>query len=50
LELAVFTLAIIGLSDAAPLTLSLVCMLLTAAALVLTNPAVVGAAIPALRS
>jgi hypothetical protein len=48
--LSVFTLAIIGLGNVAPLTLSLVCMLLVAVALVLTNPALVGKVAPALRT
>jgi hypothetical protein len=47
--LAVFTLAIIGLADVAPLALSLVAVLIAAVALVLTNPIVVNKVTPALR-
>jgi uncharacterized membrane protein len=49
LGLCVFILAIIGLGDVAPLTLSLVSMLVAAAALVLTNPVLVSRVGPALQ-
>jgi hypothetical protein len=48
--LSAFTLAIIGLGNVAPLTLSLVCMLIVAVALVLTNPALVSKVVPMWRS
>jgi hypothetical protein len=47
--IAVFTLAIIALTDIAPLTLSLVAVLIAAAALVLTNPAIASRMAPVLR-
>jgi cation transporter-like permease len=50
LGLAAFALGIIGLGDAAPLTLSLVAMLVVAVALVLTSPALVSRVMPALQS
>lgn len=48
--LAIFTLAIIGLANVAPLTLSLVAVLIAAVTLVLTNPVAVNKATSALRS
>jgi hypothetical protein len=50
LGLSIFVLAIIGLGDVRPLTLSLVSMLLAAVALVLTNPVLVSRVGPALRA